>query len=337
VPYGFLIHKQVNMSNNVSRRTFTLAAAGAAAAFGLAKPVTFFDVAHAQSPPAGQGVKSFKIGDVQMSMLYDGSVDRPNAAGFVRNASVDDVKSALKAAALPEGNIPNLFTIPLARIGSRTILFDGGTGGQVGAGSGLLGTNLKAAGLDAAAIDTVLVSHFHPDHILGLMDKDTNAPAFPNAELVMPEVEYTWWTDANVFTRLPEARHGLAKRIQAVFPGWKDKGRIKLIGDNVEVAPGIRSISAPGHTPGHTAWLIGSGAAQLIVLADTVTFNPLFLRNPGWQPAFDGDGAVAEASRRKLIERAIADKAMIAAYHFTFPAAGTLAKDGAGYAFSPVA
>jgi hypothetical protein len=73
------------------------------------------------------------------------------------------------------------------------------------------------------------------------------------------------------------------------------------------------------------------------VLADTVTFDPVFLRHPGWQPAFDADGAAAEASRRRLIDRAIADKAMIAAYHFTFPAAGTLAKDGAGYAFSPVA
>lgn len=322
---------------NLSRRKFTLTAASAAAAFGLSKPVTFIDVAHAQAPAAGAGVKTFNVGDVQMSMLYDGSVDRPNAAGFVRNASVDDVKGALKAAALPEGNIPNLFTIPLARVGGRNILFDGGTGGQVGPGTGLLAANLKAVGLDAAAINTVLVSHFHPDHIFGLMEKDTNAPAFPNAEIVMPEAEYAWWTDAGVFTKLPEARHGLAKRIQAVFPGWKDKGRIKLVGDNAEVAPGIRSINAPGHTPGHMAWQISSGNAQLIVLADTVTFNPVFLRNPGWQPAFDADGAVAEASRRKLIDRAIADKAMITAYHFTFPAAGTLAKDGGGYVFNPVA
>lgn len=322
----------------MSRRDLTLTAAGAAAVFGLSKPVSFIDTALAQlAPEAGKGVKTFKIGDVQMTMLYDGSVDRPNAAGFVRNASVDDVKGALKAASLPEGSIPNLFTIPLARVGGRNVLFDGGTGGQVGPGTGLLGGNLKAAGLEPAAINIVLVSHFHPDHIFGLMEKDTNAPTYPNAEIVMPEVEYKWWTDAAVFTKLPEPRHGLAKRIQAVFPGWKDKGRIKLVGDNAEVAPGMRSISAPGHTPGHTAWHISSGREQMIVLADTVTFEPVFLRNPGWQPAFDADGAVAEASRRKLIDRAIADKATIAAYHFTFPAAGVLAKDGAGYAFKPIA
>lgn len=322
----------------VSRRDFTLTAVGAAAVFGISRPVTFIDSAWAQkAPEAGKGVSSFKVGDVQMTMLYDGSVDRPNAAGFVRNASVDDVKSALKAASLAEGNIPNLFTIPLARVGGRNILFDGGTGGQVGPGTGMLAANLKAAGLEPAAINVVLVSHFHPDHIFGLMEKETNAPAYPNAEIVMPETEYKWWTDASVFTKLPEPRHGLAKRIQAVFPGWKDKGRIKLVGGNAEVAPGIRSIDAPGHTAGHMAWHVSSGRDQLIVLADTVTFEPVFLRNPGWHPAFDGDGALAEASRRKLIERAIAEKAMIAAYHFTYPAAGTLSKDGAGYAFKPVA
>jgi glyoxylase-like metal-dependent hydrolase (beta-lactamase superfamily II) len=323
---------------HVSRRDFTLSAAGAAAAFGLVKPVTLIGGALAQrAPEAGKGNVSIKLGDIQMLMLYDGSVDRPNAAGFVKNASVDDVKGALKAASLPDGNVPNLFTIPLARVGGLNILFDGGTGGQVGPGTGLMAANLKAAGLEASAINTVLVSHFHPDHIFGLMEKDTNAPAYANAEIVMPETEYAWWTDAAVFTKLPDARHGLARRIQSVFPGWKDKGRIKLVRGNAEVAPGIRSIEAPGHTPGHMAWHVASGRDQMIVLADTVTFDPVFLRNPGWHPAFDSDGALAEASRRKLIERSIADKAMIAAYHFTYPAAGMIARDGAGYAFVPAA
>jgi glyoxylase-like metal-dependent hydrolase (beta-lactamase superfamily II) len=247
------------------------------------------------------------------------------------------VKGALKAASLPEENVPNLFTIPVAVAGGKTILFDAGTGGQVGPGTGLMAENMKAAGLAADKVDMVLISHFHPDHIFGLMAKDTNAPVYEKAEIVMPETEYTWWTDPSVFTKLPEPRHGLAKRIQAVFPGWKEKGRIKLVGNNVEVAPGIRSIEAPGHTPGHTAWHVSSGKDQLIVLADVVTFNPVFLRNPGWHPAFDADGALAETHRRKILDRVIADKTMVTAYHFTFPAAGSIAKDGQGYTFTPVA
>ncbi len=290
-----------------------------------------------KAPEPGKGNRSFKVGDIEMAMLWDGSIDRANAPGFVRNASVAEVKGALEAARLPGNNIPNLFSVPLARIGDRNILFDAGTGGQLGAGTGLLMSNLQAAGRSASDIHQVLVSHFHPDHILGLMEKDTNAPVFANAEIVMPEAEYAWWTDAAVFTRLPEARHGLARRIQAVFPVWREKGRIKLVGNDAEVAPGIRSIAAPGHTPGHTAWHVASGKDQLLVLADTVTFDPVFLRHPDWQPAYDQDGKLAEASRHRLLERVIADKAMMAAYHFVYPAAGTIQKDGAGYAFLPVA
>ena len=320
----------------ISRRNLMLSAVGTAAVFGLDRPLELIGATHAQTAPS-TGFKHFALGDIRMTMVWDGSVDRPNAAGFVKNASVDEVKAVLAARGLPDGNLPNLFTIPVARAGGKTILFDAGTGGQVGPGTGLLAGNLKGAGIDPASIDVVAISHFHPDHIFGLMAKDTNAPVYEKAEIVMPEAEYAWWTDAAVFTRLPEARHGLARRIQAVFPAWKDKGRIRLVGDNVEVAPGIRSVSAPGHTVGHTAWHVSSGSTQLLVLADTVTWDPVFLTNPGWHPAFDGDGPLAEASRRKLIERAIADKAHITAYHFTFPAAGTLARDGAGYAFVPVA
>ena len=85
------------------------------------------------------------------------------------------------------------------------------------------------------------------------------------------------------------------------------------------------------------AFHVSSGRDQLLALADVVTYNPVFLRNPGWHASFDADGSVAETHRRKLLDRAVADKMMVTAYHFVFPAAGTIAKDGAGYAFSPVA
>lgn len=322
----------------MSRRHLFMSAAGAAAAFALSRHVTFIDAALAQKgPEAGKGFKHYKVGDIQMTSLYDGIVDRRNAAGFIKNASADDVAKALTAGGLATDNIPNIFTVPVARVGGRTILFDAGTGGQLGPTTGLMADNMKAAGIDPGSVNLILVSHFHPDHIFGLMAKDTNAPVFPSAEIVVPEVEYKWWTDAAVFTKLPEARHGLAKRIQAVFPAWMDKGKIRLVGDNVEVAPGIRSVFAPGHTPGHTAWHVSSGRDQLLVLADVVTFNPVFLRNPGWHAAYDADGAVAEASRRKLLERVIADKTKMTAYHFLFPAAGSIAKDGSGYAFTAAA
>jgi glyoxylase-like metal-dependent hydrolase (beta-lactamase superfamily II) len=118
-------------------------------------------------------------------------------------------------------------------------------------------SNMKAAGIDPASIDTILISHFHPDHIFGLMEKETNKPVFPNAEIIVSDVEYKFWTDPAVIDRLPEARKGLARRIQAVFPTWKN---IKQVEGEPEVAPGIRFVSAPGHTPGHRAFHLASGS-----------------------------------------------------------------------------
>src|SRR5437870_1418577 len=192
-----------------------------------------------------------------------------------------------------------------------------------------LAVNMKAAGIDPAKIETILISHCHPDHIFGLMEKDTNKPLYPNAELIISDVEYKFWTDPAVIDRLPEARKGLARRIQAVFPTWKN---IRQVEGEPEVAPGIRFVSAPGHTPGHRAFHLASGGSQLMISNDTAYVPALVVANPGWHGLYDQDAALAETSRRKLLERVIADKVMICGYHFPFPGAGTISKDGAGYA-----
>lgn len=316
----------------VSRRDLFVCAAGAAA-FGLSRPIRFIGAAEAQvSPPP---IKSYKIGAIDMMAVYDGGFIRNHDPGFIKNASVDDAKKALAASGMETENMPWPFVVPVAKAGGKVILFDAGTGGQIPGNTGLMWKSLEGANIKPENVDLILISHFHPDHIFGLMTKDENKPVFPKAQLVMPDVEYNWWTDPAITAKLPEARQGLVKRIQAVFPGWKD--RIRLVGDNVEVAPGIRSVFAPGHTPGHTAWHVSSGNSQLMIMADTATLPALFVRNPGWHANFDQDAAVAEASRRKLFDRAVADKMMITGYHFPMPAVGTVVKDGAGYVFTPVA
>jgi glyoxylase-like metal-dependent hydrolase (beta-lactamase superfamily II) len=163
------------------------------------------------------------------------------------------------------------------------------------------------------------------------MEKETNKPVFPNAELVISDVEYKFWTDPAVIDRLPEARKGLARRIQAVFPTWNN---IRQVAGEAEVAPGIRLVNAPGHTPGHRAFHLSSGANELMISNDTAYVPALVVANPGWRGQYDQDAALAEASRRKLLDRVIADKIMICGYHFPFPGAGTIAKDGAGYALT---
>jgi glyoxylase-like metal-dependent hydrolase (beta-lactamase superfamily II) len=109
---------------------------------------------------------------------------------FIANASVDDVKEAMVKAGLPADFVSIPFTVVVVKNGGKTILCDSGTGGQVQPTAGKMMSNMKAAGIDPASIDTILISHFHPDHIFGLMEKETNKPVFPNAEIIVSDVEY---------------------------------------------------------------------------------------------------------------------------------------------------
>jgi glyoxylase-like metal-dependent hydrolase (beta-lactamase superfamily II) len=325
--------------HSISRRGLVISAAAASAAFGLDGPLQFVTSAEAQKAPQmspmgspqaliDKGFAKFKVGDIEVTQLYDGTWERAHDPGFIKNASLDETKAALKAAGMTDAYVPIPFTVTVVKLKGKTIMFDSGTGAQLAPTAGLITKNdmLKKAGIDPAKISTIIVTHFHADHISGLMAKDTNEPIFPNAEIIVPAGEYKYWTD-------PATTAGAAKRIQAVFPGWKN---IKQHEGDKEVVAGVKAINTNGHTPGHTSYLLGSGRNQLIVLGDVTNIPALFVRNPGWHAAFDADANQAEQARRKIFDRAIADRATVTGYHFGLPGAGSIKKDGKGYAFVPV-
>lgn len=323
---------------SISRRGFVISAATAGAVFGLNKPLEFVAPAFAQAPNAAQaekGFAKFKVGDIQVTQIYDGVWEKAHDAGFIKNATVDETKASLKAAGQTEDFIPITFTITVVEVGGKTIMFDSSTGGQTGGPKAglLVKENLAKAGIDASKISTIMVTHFHGDHVLGLMAKDTNAAVYPNAEIVMPETEYKFWMDPATVEKLPQGVQGFAKRIQSVFPTWKN---IKQVGNDQDAGSGIRTVNTNGHTPGHTSYLMGSAGSQLLVSGDLTNIPALNMKNPGWHLIFDANAALAEENRRKIFERAIADKIVVTGYHFGMPGAGTIVKDGNGYAYVPV-
>ncbi len=202
--------------------------------------------------------------------------------------------------------------------------------------SGQFHTNLAAAGIDAKTVDVVIISHFHPDHINGLVGTD-NKPTFVNAEVMVPAAEWKFWMDDGNMSRAP-ANSPLEtnfKNIRRVFGALGNKATQYEPGK--ELAPGITSVATYGHTPGHTSHVIASGNAQVMVQADvTAAIGLLFARNPGWHAVFDMDGAQAEQTRRKLYDMAATEKLLIQGYHYPFPAAGYIEKDGAGYRLVPI-
>ena len=308
----------------------TLLAGGAVAATLAAGP------AIAAAPASGRqspGVYRHKIGSYELTALYDGTWFRKIDDKFVRNASGAEVEKALTDAFLQPGIVPTSFTALLVNTGSKLVLIDTGTAGQLGPTTGLMSGALASAGVQPGAIDTILISHFHPDHINGIKDKD-GKKVFANAEILVPAPEWAFWMDDARMNAAPEGARGGFLNVRRIF---KDiAGEVKRFEPGGEVAPGITSIAAYGHTPGHTAFAVASGNQSMLVLGDVTNHPWLFARRPEWQGVFDTDGAMAVATRKRMLDRAAADRMLVQGYHFPFPACGHIAKTATGYDVVPV-
>ncbi|WP_119268386.1 MBL fold metallo-hydrolase [Taklimakanibacter deserti] len=318
---------------DLSRRHFFLSAAVATAAFGLNAKLLIPSAFAGTGIDPEKGFYKYKVGEIEVTALYDGIWRKPHDPAFIKNASVAETKEALAQAGLPTDYMPIPLTIVVVTVGDRHIMVDSGSGAQWQPTAGRLHENMAKARIDPDRIETILISHFHPDHIFGLMHKGSNAPFFPKAELIVSATEYKWWTEPGRVDKLPEARKALGKRINAVFPKWKN---FTLVEGEKEVAPGVTLVSTPGHTPGHSAFLVSSGDQQLMISNDVAYVPALLAPHPDWQGAYDQDGPLAVQTRKSLIDRIIADKLMVCGAHFPFPGAGSFAKDGAAYAFTPV-
>lgn len=314
----------------LNRREFLASAAGVSA-LGLTGSLAILPSTVAASVRE-KGFYSYKVGqDAEIISLYDGIWQKPHDENFIKGVSVDETKQALRDAGLDDGAIPIEFAFTVIKTAGKTILVDAGTGGQLAPTAGLATAGMEAAGISPEDIDTVIVSHFHPDHIFGLMEKETNAQVFPNAEIIVGETEFKFWTDAGLIEKLPENRRGLAKRIQATFPTWKN---VSQYSGGQEVVAGVTAVDAFGHTAGHTAFRVSSGDDQVMLLGDAMNLPALFLTNLDWQMAFDADKDAATATRKALVDEVVADGIKVAGYHFGFPNSGKIIKDGSGYVFT---
>jgi glyoxylase-like metal-dependent hydrolase (beta-lactamase superfamily II) len=295
-------------------------------------------VADAAAPPSGHQAPAFyraRLGEFELTAAHDGIWHRPIDATFVRGAAFADVQKAMADAYMP---YPDKLSIPftplVVNIGSKLVLLDTGSGGQMADTAGFLPANLAAAGIDAKAIDIIAVTHFHPDHINGIKTKD-DVLAFPNAEIMVPAPELAFFMDDGNLSRASDSVRGVFLNARRVIKNIaKD---VTPFEPGKEIAPGITSIAAYGHTPGHVVYAVASGDKSVLVLGDTTNRPELFARNPDWQPIFDMDGPRAVENRKRLLDRVAADRMLVHGFHFPFPAFGHIAKEGKGYAFVPVA
>ncbi|CAN5308567.1 MBL fold metallo-hydrolase [soil metagenome] len=321
--------------------TLTRRHALAGAAFLSAAPLLPALPANAAAPAAGKQNASFyryKVGDAEVTVISDGAMTFPLGEGFVLNAKKDEVNAALEKAFRPRDKMTINFGPLVINTGGKLVVVDTGNGPATFAASkgaaGQFASNMAAAGIDPKAIDVVVISHFHGDHVNGLLTAD-NQLAFPNAEVLVPAVEWTYWMDDGEMSRASGDRMaGLFKNNRRVFEAGLKK-KVTPYEWGKEVAPGMLAVESIGHTPGHTSYVLSSGADKVFIQSDVTNDPDLFARNPGWHLMYDQDPAQAEATRRKIYDMIAAEKLSVQGFHYPFPGLAHLEKDSVGYRWIP--
>lgn len=281
------------------------------------------------------GFRRMKLGEVEIVSLIDGIARRPLGEEFVKNAPLAEVRALLASQGLPTEYIDIPFTPFLVVAGSRRVLMDTGLGDWGGPTTGKLLENLRAAGYAPTDIDTVLITHYHGDHINGLRNR-AGEFVFSRAKVMVPAPEHAFWMDDARLAAAPEAMKGAFNNARRTFAQMPAEMLVRFE-PGTEVAPGIKSVAAFGHTPGHTLFEVSSGGQTFSYVGDLTNVPALFARNPDWAVTFDMDAEAARKTRREVFQRVVASNSMIGGFHFPFPAFGRAVAQGGGYAFQPVA
>lgn len=277
------------------------------------------------------GVYHRRVGDLVVTAVSDGylTTDRE----MTRNLSPDELAEALAGGFRKELVFSvNSFVI---RNGSRVALIDTGSGDYLGPTTGHLMANLRAAGIAPGDVDTILLTHMHPDHSAGLTHRETGELFYPNAELVVHENEPRHWFDDAMLAKASELYKYLHFQMtrEQVTP-WL--GRMRTFSGG-EVFPGVTAVPLPGHTPGHTGYLIESGGEALLIWGDVIHIPEVQFARPEvtMVPDLDPDSAVA--SRTRILDMAAQDRLLVTGMHLHYPGFGNVARENGVFRYHPEA
>lgn len=317
------------MDTRLTRRdAFFATGAGAAALAMGGTPV----LAKApQQGPLAPHIYRFNIGKFEVTTILDGAIqiDGPHPI-FGQNVSAEELHALAEANFLPPTRFEIGFTQTVVNTGNEVVLFDAGNGAlRRGKGAGLMRERLAAAGMAPEQVDVIALTHFHPDHIGGLMEDGT--PAFPNARYVIPSAEYDFWSPAEKAEAEATARVG--KLTQSNVVPLVDKA--SMITPGKAVVSGVEAVESSGHTPGHTCYHIESDGERLMVIGDVCNHYVVSMQRPDWHVRFDMDKEGAAAARKKILGMIAADRIPFVGYHMPYPAVGYAEAMGDGFRYVP--
>lgn len=288
----------------------------------------------AAPPQAGgqaPGWFRMKLGSFEITALNDGIFALP-VDKLLQTTDPTLVAKRLQAAYLgvPLATSVNAF---LVHTGEKLVLIDTGHAGQGGAPTGLVMAHLKASGYRPEQVDEIYISHFHGDHINGLVDAE-GKPAYPNATVRADQRESGFWLGDEATA--PAAAHSRMANAKRVMKPYQDAGRFKPFDGATELVRGVRAIPIYGHTPGHTGYAVESGADKLVLWGDLMHVAAVQFKNPEVTIAFDSDPKAAAPQRQAQYADAAKGGYYVGMAHVSFPGIGKLRADGSGYEWLPV-
>lgn len=310
---------------NLTRRNLL---GGAAAVAAYAALPALPALSAAPKSGATPGFFRHSIGDVEVTALLDGAF--PFEAKMFPAATPEEMARVTALAYSPNPPISHVNCYAV-NTGDKLYLVDTGTGTLFGPDLGKVAKNLAAAGIQPEQVDSILLTHLHPDHFGGAT-KDGQA-VFPKAELVYTETDGAFWLSEEMQAKAPKDFQPFFTMARASVAPYAS--RTRKIGVSGQVAPGIEAVSLPGHTVGHIGYLVGTGANRLLIWGDVVHNAALQFQKLEWGIAFDTDQAQANATRKRTFDMAATDRILVAGMHLPFPGIGYVAREGERYSFQP--
>ena len=314
---------------SLSRRRL-LAGASAAAAAGLGFRASPSEakapVLNTQAP----AFYRFKIGSMEATVVSDGPLPIGPAARAFRGPSEAELGQMFADHFMPTDNVVLEQNSLVLNTGDRLVLFDTGMSSvkRPNTQTGRLLASLKQAGIDAKDIDTVVLTHPHIDHSGGMV-ADDGRRNFPNAQVYMTQTDFDFWLDDK---RLGTPAEGSAMTARKNLPAYRD--RIIFIKDGQEILPGVQAMFTPGHTVGHTVYMITSGGKTICNIGD-VAHHVILFDHPRVEVGFDTDAKQGVQSRIKLFDLLASQRIPLLVYHMPWPGLGQLAKQADGFRFVP--
>lgn len=295
----------------------------------------FSPAAQAGAPMAKTSAPGFyrvMLGDFEVTALSDGTVALPVDKLLTRTTPAK-VEKALARSYL-KAPLETSVNGYLVNTGEKLVLIDTGAAGLFGPTLGKLVANLKASGYQPEQVDEVYITHMHPDHVGGLMNGDK--PAFPNATVRADKHDADFWLSQENMDKAPQEAKGFFQGAMASINPYAQAGKFKPFEGSTELVPGVRSIAAPGHTAGHSAYVVESKGQKLVLWGDLMHVAAVQFEHPEVTIQFDTDSKQAARQRAKAYADAARNGYMVGSAHVSFPGLGHVRKQGKGYTWLPL-